>query len=235
MKIATYYSLLSLFVWAQVPTTLPTFSDECQAYFSDQASKLESPCGIKLSDFTNLTTIEYSAILNSATQSLEKVCSSQCEDALKASAAEIKAKSECLIDIAPDLNIGDFAGVYEAGRNALCAKTTDGTHCVVEQVKTLKPILEKFDPNNVQATVLSAIADKAFVCTDCFQKQVEALQSADLPGELKTQFESITTSLKDVCSSNLTNADENHTQIASSGLTPVPVLFAAIGLAAIIL
>jgi hypothetical protein len=234
MKFATY-STLVITALAQVPTfptTLPTISAECQKFYTDQAKTLETPCGIKESDVNSVSTMDFNAILNSANQSLTKVCSTQCEAALKTTAAAIKAKSECLTDIAPGINVGSVVGLYEAGRNALCAKTTNGGYCLVEQIKVLKPVLEKLDPKNPQAGVIGIASNKDFICTDCFQKQVTALQNAELPATLKGQFDSVTTSLKDLCGNNFkTVVGEGDNKQKSSALSSAgSIMSAAVGL-----
>jgi hypothetical protein len=220
-----------------IPTTLPTISADCQKFYTDQAKALETPCGIKESDVNSVSTMDFNAILNSANQSLTKVCSTQCEAALKTTAAAIKAKSECLTDIAPGINVGSVVGLYEAGRNALCVKTTNGGYCLVEQIKVLKPVLEKLDPNNPQAGVLGVVSNKDFVCTDCFQKQVSALQNAELPATLKGQFDSITTTFKDICGNSYkTVVGEGDNKQKSSALTSAGSLIsAAMGFFALLL
>jgi hypothetical protein len=197
MKIATALMLFALGL-AQT-TTQPSL--DCQVFLLAQASNLETPCGLKQSDLTNTTNLYNLA--NTITKSLKLVCSDGCGEALKASATALTEKKECSNVSLSGMNVASVVSSYNLGRSAVCVKTTNGGYCAIEQLKTLKPVFDSVDPMNAQAAILSAVSNKDFICTDCFQNQVNTLNNAELPASFKSQWDAVT-ALKELCGGNIT-------------------------------
>jgi hypothetical protein len=172
--------MISLVVLA---TSLAAQKSTCQQYFQQQSDALSAACGI---DMNQAQSLDSTAFLELYTARLPTICSQNCNSTFQSIYSEI-LRHPCLHE-----EFQTRRGTYRVKDTinytiplyaVSCVQSPSNTFCLQEQKPFLTEALR--ETSNVE-TMVNKFLEPRFFCTECVQKQLQAVIA--LPQRQEYQF-----------------------------------------------